>query len=437
MSGYTETTQFRIEELILVTSFGDYDLSLIFDELNIFDNMMMPCMSGNILIRDAQNLISKLHLNGDEFIKIKFDKGEENPTSFRFEKLFRIYKLSDRKNQTPTSETYILSFISPEFYYSQQLKVNQYYNDSYSEIARKILTDYLKVNNTLGARGLSGIHLFLPSYGSHEVIIPNLSPLSAVEWVAKRACNTNNVSDYFFFETQFGYNFCSLAWYFDLPAKYEINFQLKNTDPTGYREILGARSMQVITQTNTLDNINNGVYSGTFFGFDPLTRTLKINQFSHYDTFKSNYANQFPNISKTGRGNSAEQRLMTDMFDSKVVSYPFQLSRTTNSYINENYNPASKNIDNTHEYIFQRKAIVNNLIQKRLKIVLPGNFGLYSGTVVQVDFPKYASADLKDDPFDKSIQGKYIIVGSRHIIRYDKHETIIEVATDSTNIDTK
>jgi hypothetical protein len=32
-----------------------------------------------------------------------------------------------------------------------------------------------------------------------------------------------------------------------------------------------------------------------------------------------------------------------------------------------------------------------------------------------------------------SISGKYIIVASRQIIGYDKHETIIEVATTSTD----
>ena len=33
---------------------------------------------------------------------------------------------------------------------------------------------------------------------------------------------------------------------------------------------------------------------------------------------------------------------------------------------------------------------------------------------------------------DETLSGKYIITGVRHIIRFDKHETVIEVATDST-----
>jgi hypothetical protein len=34
---------------------------------------------------------------------------------------------------------------------------------------------------------------------------------------------------------------------------------------------------------------------------------------------------------------------------------------------------------------------------------------------------------------DTSLSGKYLIIGTRHIITYQKHETIVEVVTDSTN----
>jgi hypothetical protein len=34
---------------------------------------------------------------------------------------------------------------------------------------------------------------------------------------------------------------------------------------------------------------------------------------------------------------------------------------------------------------------------------------------------------------DKSISGKYLVVGTRHMIRPEKHETICEISSDSTN----
>ena len=70
---------------------------------------------------------------------------------------------------------------------------------------------------------------------------------------------------------------------------------------------------------------------------------------------------------------------------------------------------------------------------KKLKIVMPGNFQLSSGFNVNVEAPQIGIGNRSTDENDKSISGKYIIVASRHIISFQKHETIIEVASSSSD----
>ena len=84
--------------------------------------------------------------------------------------------------------------------------------------------------------------------------------------------------------------------------------------------------------------------------------------------------------------------------------------------------------------MFQRRAILENLIAKRLKLVMPGNFQLTSGFNVHLSAPSYAKKEKGDSNEDISLTGKYIIIATRHIIGYNKHETIIEIASSSTNI---
>jgi len=48
-----KSTQFSINELVIVTKNGNIDISNIFEELNIFDSMFLPVMNGKILIIDA------------------------------------------------------------------------------------------------------------------------------------------------------------------------------------------------------------------------------------------------------------------------------------------------------------------------------------------------------------------------------------------------
>ena len=120
------------------------------------------------------------------------------------------------------------------------------------------------------------------------------------------------------------------------------------------------------------------------------------------------------------------------MADSRIVTYPFALPRTQANYVNDNHKITANIIDNTHEYVFHRRALIGNLAQKRIKLVLPGNFGLKAGMAVNLLMPKYSINTNEDDSgLDKSLSGKYIILATRHIIRSDKHETIVEVATTS------
>jgi hypothetical protein len=70
---------------------------------------------------------------------------------------------------------------------------------------------------------------------------------------------------------------------------------------------------------------------------------------------------------------------------------------------------------------------------KRVKLVMPGNFQLTSGFNVNLTAPTFGQKEKGDTNEDKSLSGKYVIVASRHIIGFDKHETIIEVASSSNS----
>ena len=72
-------------------------------------------------------------------------------------------------------------------------------------------------------------------------------------------------------------------------------------------------------------------------------------------------------------------------------------------------------------------------MEKRIKVAMPGNFQLTSGLNVNVDGVIAAKIEHGDSNEDTSLSGKYLIIASRQIIGYNKHETIIEIATTSTN----
>jgi hypothetical protein len=46
--------------------------------------------------------------------------------------------------------------------------------------------------------------------------------------------------------------------------------------------------------------------------------------------------------------------------------------------------------------------------------------------------PSFSKKSVGNINEDESIKGKYLIIATRHIITNSKHETVIEVVTDST-----
>jgi hypothetical protein len=124
-----------------------------------------------------------------------------------------------------------------------------------------------------------------------------------------------------------------------------------------------------------------------------------------------------------------------EAFDSKKTVSIFNSAQQLSAYIKKNDGNVLSVLDNMETYLFQRKAIIDNLMSKRIKFVMPGNFQLSTGFNVNVIAPNLGKKEKGggDENLDPGLSGKYLIVASRQMIGYDKHETIIEVATTSTN----
>ena len=419
-----DSGQFKVNEILIVTKAGTIDITAIYDELNIYDSLLLPVMSGSILINDATGLSGRLLFDGSEAILISISK-DINSDVASFKKAFRIHKQSNRRNTNQNSESYVLHFVSDELMYSDQQRVNQSYDSTYSGIIGKILLDYLKVpNNNWG--------LHEPTSGIRKIVIPNLRPLEAIDWCTKRSLDSSNSPNYTFYQNILGYNFASLSTLLTKEEVIRIRLEPKNVKSrNSIDEMVSARSYEVVLQNDSIDKTRNGVNAGRFIGFDPMTRSFasrNIGYGDHYNSMK--HGNDTPNF--TSIKNRVGQK-NDEAFDSKKVLSLFGSARKYSNYIKQN-DPASRSKDESYEnYIFQRRAIFENLMAKRLKLVMPGNFQLTSGFNVDITAPNYAKKEKGDSNIDPSVNGKYIIIATRHIIGYNKHETIIEVASSSTN----
>jgi hypothetical protein len=426
----SETTEFKINELNIVTKGGKLNIQGIFEELSIFDSILQPCISGQILITDANGLASKLSLDGSEFIEIDIGKDEDE---LRFRKSFRIYKLADRKNINQTSEMYNLHFVSDEYFLSEQQTLNQVYNGTYTEIALKIMQDKLKIPPSSFSKSFYDF-----SYGIKDFVVPNITPLQAIEWMSKRAVNEKYVPDFLFFQNRNGFNFVSLSTLSQAEELFTVNFDPKNiTDSVG-DELTGARDVKVISQYDLIDSTQSGVAAGQFIGFDPICRKVESKNITFSDIQdKMGHGNDTPNL--PGGILNRNNQLSFEAYGSRKTLSIFSEGQKYSQYIKKNDPNSINTLQDTQNFIFQRKAILKNLLQQRVRVVLPGNFAVSSGFSLFLKIPNRATHDdggfcSGGDNYDRTLYGKYVIIGTRHIIRYDRHETLLEVARDSSDM---
>lgn len=417
-----DSTQFRIKAVSIMTKGGGIDIASIYDEINIYDSLFMPMLSGNILITDSVGLSKALNFDGSEVILIDIEKSSN---FLSFTKSFRIYKQTNRKNVNQSTEKYILHFIADEFVFSSQQRVNQSYQTTYSEIAKKILENYLKLENN--EKGI-----FENSSGIKKVVIPNLHPIEAIEWCAKRSVDDKNAPSFIFFSNLIGYNYVSLSSLLKKESILKINFDPKNiNDGDALNEMSSARNYELLVQNDSIDKIRSGVNAGKFIGFDPLTRSFGEKNITFNQHYKSiDHSNKSPN--QTEIYNKDNTTNLSSVDSRKVLSI-FGTNRKNSSYIKKYDSDSISKIEDYENFSFQRAAIFKNLIAKRIKIVMPGNFQLTSGFNVEFLTSGFSAKSKGSENDDVSINNKYLIIAARHTLTHNKHETLIEVATDSTN----
>jgi hypothetical protein len=385
------------------------DVSAIYEELNIYDSVLFNTISGNIFIADAIGSLKGFDFDGSEYLQLELSKEGE---LFPYSGTFKIYSQGDKKMLSLGSTRYRLNFISSEYIDSIKTKVVQYYSDTYSNIAKKIMKDYLNVPTTK----LNGV--IESSQGVRDVVIPTLEPLEAITWCSKRALDSNDKPTFLFFENTDGYNFTSISNIFKQTPLANINFSPKNVIDNFGSDFLGVRDYEIIDQYDFIESVKSGVYAKTYRGYDIARRTfVEFKSDSFKDQVGITAAN--PNKNKTPVGMDLDRAYL-----SQIVSY-FYNSKPKN------------NQERPEKWLLQRESILRNLFAKKVRIEMAGNYTFTSGKLLNVYMPKFSviTDNDKDYGLDKNLYGKYLIVSTRHKMTAQgrTHTTMMDLVTDSTN----
>jgi len=425
--GVTYAQDYNLKTLVLLTSGGSFDLKNSLVELTYFEDIFSNCVSGYLQISDAQGLIEKLHMIGNEYIRISFTKASED--DFINDLIFRVHKISSRQLVgNSTTEGYVINFCSDELVLSEQYKVSKSYKDKkISDIVTDILTNYLKVDPNNKVVDIE------ESQGVYSFIVPNFKPFEAINWVstyAQSATPGSYGSDMLLFEDSQGFHFYSLQTLFTQDPLRTYTYAPKNIDnKTGTQDqkFYGVNSYQIVDAFDTLNAINTGVFANRLITIDPLLLRWNIVDFN-YDT----YFNNSTQLNKYSITNG-----VTNRFGDKVYETPQAVLKMATTNKNQKDIPyiGSKPDAYSHD-IFLEKYVPTRTSQlsltnyNKVKLFMDGDPSITVGSVINFNLISMDPA-TQGKELDKYYSGKYLISALKHTFKVDGYKMIIEIVKES------
>ena len=435
------------DHIFLHTHYGEtIDIKNMVDELNIYESIYKNALTGSVVMTDAQNLISKLQIQGLE--RLSFKIATPGVTRSRdavdaTEKTghpFHIYKITNRVQTAPGTLRYILHFGSREFMRNIRTKVSQAYD---GRLDRAVYAMFLDENYLDSKKTLT----FEPCGNSDKFTIANMRPFDAINMIAKKALPEKSSGvGYYFYETTKGYHFRSWenmcvsqgrnrrptkqVFYYapinikedaDVPNKIEYDYKLvesyefiNNVHDTAANTALGTYGHRVISYNFYDKSFTENDYNyHTQFG---ITR--------HTDDQTSRFDGQKFAVSES----------FVDEDDLKVSQYPesrISLQGTTQFAHNEETGAYGLNVledgRKLGQEVSQRSQVLHGTC---LKLVIKGQSYIEAGDVIEF---KMRAIDEKatEGEEDPQFSGKYIITKVRHQINPTKYVMVLECAKDS------
>lgn len=428
--GTVFAADFELTALQLISaSAGMIDLSMIMIELNIFEDLFSPVITGTLLIADVNDLTNILPIRGYEYLRVSFNKIGENDTD-AYSKTFRIYKKSERTRIGLQPEIFILHFCSEELLINESTRVSKSYtNMPINKIIYDIGSSFLKINN----------ERFLeknvdPTSGIHEFIVPNWKPFQAINWLCQRAISpVNSGATFLFYETQKGFHFKDLQALVKEKSVDKLIYGPKAVDPRdkdfGEFGESGIEDYVVKNMFDTLSMMQTGGLAGTLIAVDPLRQSIKETKYTLPEQWnKTQHLNKYPltSYSKTRTGKALHES--SESFRRVHIT---TLGHDQLSYARKQ--KTSLHPNGVEQWFIPRTMYFSHLKQIKLEVVLPGHHKLQIGHVVDVEIPAAAHHDPSESyDIDDHLSGRFLITALRHKIDRSAHACILELVKDSS-----
>lgn len=427
--------EFLLEDCTIVSTTGvEYNIIELVQEINIYENIYQAAISGDIIIKDTNNIVDNFPILGEERLSLKIVTPQKSPQKhttidFTLSPLM-IYKVNSAEADGENALVVSLQFGSVEAFRNNTCRVSQSYKGQPSDIVEKILRDesYLRSKKPL---------FIEPTANLTKILFPNIRPFKCIKHLTQisNSSHINNSPSYLFYETTKGFHFRTI----DSLCLEDSKFSFRETvggqrDETGVvrveNELENIIHYQVTPRKDTMKNIQSGMLSSKLITHDVYHKKLNLHKYDYL----SNFDKDIHPDNGEGRPIYSEakdpdnQKNLFEHEDTRLF-----VTTTASGYSfaeNENYPYQSDNLDQT----LQRKIARSEQFDYGISMNVEINGQTYIQVGDKVNLEIGATSANTDKDLDDMLSGNYLITHLRHTFTMSqqlKHKIIMRVAKDS------
>lgn len=405
------------------------DVSQIAPDIKYYENVLGNTISATAVISDSGALepdkkemtgvLDGLPIRGGEYVKLIVEDNQSKPNKLDLDFYVNRVRSSDPGS---SHDIYLLEFCTKEFIANEQARVVKRYELNISESIKKILTDPkgLQVKKKLDIDETAVPYNFIGN---------DRKPLYICTWLASKAVpkgagGVNGAAGYFMYETSEAFKFKSIDVLLKQQPKKKYIYTNAPELPVGY----DAKILNVTIDRNIdlQQNMSLGMYHNRSIFFDFYAMDYHVRSYSLEKDQKSKIEIAADNITFVDKQfTQIPTRFMNHVLDLGTLpsgkTAKEQLSTWKSNPIQPNYDAPKVMVQSIMRY--------NQLYTIKTHIMIPGDFSLHAGDMIECDFPDLAHIDNKKP--NKQTKGKYMISSLCHRITPKDCFTSLTLVRDS------
>lgn len=403
---------------------AQFEISAAVTEINIFEHIDKPYLTGSIVFADIDRIVELSQINGNETVILTIATRDEIQhtitKTFIVSEIIRISKGNDH------SQLVGLSLIEDSGFLSRLMRVSKAYSGTGSSIITQLLNESLGKtikNISVNEMGASS---------SMKVLIPNMTPFDAADWIKDRMSTTNGLP-FFLFSTICD-NMLRLSDLESMLNQTPLNSRTMSytygqgfdnrfeTFPNKYYNI---RNYSVGMTDNQLLLSRKGMIGATYSAIDTTKGKNISGNLNADDMFKSlKYPPDQSMPVYDGRNIkmheydtiSISQVIPTKIYDDGDMNY--HEGDGIDSYLNK----------------AKQRSFRHFLHKTPIEISVPGFNFLYQGVnksignLIEVTIPAAVDMSKREGsviPSDKKRSGTYLIYGVRHVFQQNIYNAVL------------